>query len=203
MIAPVYALGLPVPTCEGRELTKRDVGRWVVRTRPNNAGSDWSFTVRGSTIEEWKRQVVKVIAIKRAQLYVEDKGGKTYVLDDEMSNDTGWLTLDEFTSKKVSYANMPYSTIIKDTKCLEAGDVGKKFVRVAKNGALDANFIVPEFTLSQIDLFAVEVLAYKPNKITISFEGRNIVLKDDYAQTGGWVEINAFKEAIKKQGIIL
>ncbi len=203
MIAPVYALGLPAPTCEGRELTKRDVGRWVVRTRPSNAGSDWSFTVRGSTIEEWKRQVVKVIAIKRAQVYVEDRGGKTYVLDDEMSNDTGWLTLEEFRTRKVSYVNLPYSTFIKETKWLEASDVGKKFVRVANNGALDVNFILPEFTLSQIDLFAVEVLAYKYNKITISFDGRKIELKDDYALAAGWVEVNAFKEAIKKQGIIL
>lgn len=201
MIAPLYALGLPVPTCEGRELTKRDVGRWVVRTRPNSANSDWSFTVKGTTIEDWKNQVVKVVSVKRARIQVEDKKGNVFLLDEEKSQDAGWLTLEEFIAKKVSYSVLPYSSFIKETKHLDASDVGKKFLRIANNGALDSNFVTLKFSLDKIEACAIKILSYKPGRIAVQYDGQKITLKDDFAQSGGWIELSAFQEAIRNQGI--
>lgn len=203
MMAPISSMGIPIPMCEGRALSKRDVGRWVVRTMPNNVGSDWSFTLRGSTIEDWKKQVVKVIGIRRAQVEVENKEGKRFLLDDEMSNDSGWLTLEEFIQREVKYMQMPFSTFINESKCLYASDVGKKFIRLNRNGFLDPNFIVSELTTPVIDLCAVEVLTVNPKRIAIRWDGREINLKDDYARADGWVEVSVFKEALKKQGLDL
>lgn len=202
MIGPYCDAGIPTVTCDGRMLSKRDVGRWVVRTMPNNTGTDWSFTVRGSTIEEWKNQVVKVVAIKRSQVEVEDKRGQRHFLDEELSNDKGWLTLEELIEKKnISYIQAPYSTFISNTKRLDEGDVGKEFVRTTRFGLMDTSFMPVVYTSGKINLHAIKVLDFKPNKITALSDGLKITLKDEYARAGGWVEAKDFMKAIEQNGI--
>lgn len=196
------AIGLPTAMCEGRMLTKQDVKRWVVRTMPNRAGTDWSFTVRGSTIEDWKRQVVQVLTIRRGHVEVADKQDQKYILDEEMSNDTGWLTLEEFSGREIRYVEMPYSLFIKETKCLDENDVGKTFVRAVPFGGTDRTFM-PKFHTS-IDWNQVEVKAYKPGSITvIPYFGFKTTLKQEYALSNGWIELEKFKAAIVAMGFPL
>lgn len=204
---PLVGTGLPVAVCEGRELTKKDVGRWVVRTRPNSSGTDWSFSVCGSTIEEWKNQVVKVVALKRGQLTIEDREGHQYHLDEERSQDAGWLTLEEFKDRKMTYMSLSYETFIKETKKLDKSDEGKTFVRVKPFGLMDKSFMpyLPKTRESEnIQWNSVVVKEVRPNRVTIlPYFGFNTVLKDNYVESDGWVELSVFQAALIKKGFKL
>jgi len=204
MIVPSVGTGVPVAVCEGRALTKRDVSRWVVRTRPNSAGTDGSFLVGGSTIEQWKNQVVRVVEIKRAQVKVEDKEGNQFLVNDEMSNDEGWLTLEEFKDKKVTYFTMSYESFIRGSKKLDKSDEGKTFVRIKPFGVSDSSFMPRMCVEGIIEWNSVVVKDFKPNHITIlPYFGFNTVLKGGYAESDGWIEISVFKAAMIKKGYTL